>query len=74
MTLKEKAERLDKKGRKVGGRVNSSRPRKLSDKQALRMYEAWKNGTYFKSLFLSYGISEASFWNYIRRVRQGIIS
>jgi hypothetical protein len=37
------------------------------------MYKAWKQGAYFRDLFNSYGIAESSFWNYVRRVKQGII-
>jgi hypothetical protein len=73
MTIEEKAARLDSKGRKIGDRVFNASPRKLTDEQAVRMYKAWKQGAYFRDLFNSYGIAESSFWNYVRRVKQGII-
>jgi hypothetical protein len=73
MTLEAEKERLDSRGVKIGNRASSESKRKLTDEQAIKMVNDWKQGTHFKVLIKQYGIAVSSFWTYTKRVKQGII-
>ena len=64
---------IDSRNNRIGKRAFNSGIRKLTDGQAIAMYKEFKKGTPYKPLLKKYGVCTGTFFNYMNRIKQGII-